>query len=104
MTYVLLTRAPVSIFPKEDKPLDLHVLSTPPAFVLSQDQTLRSRIIVITFNSREKILIHYLSTLYEYFIVNPERQLQRPKSHPPTSCTCSFVNENLSYSLCALLY
>ena len=27
--------------PEEAFPLDLHVLSTPPAFVLSQDQTLR---------------------------------------------------------------
>jgi hypothetical protein len=27
--------------PKRAFPLDLHVLSTPPAFVLSQDQTLR---------------------------------------------------------------
>ncbi len=34
---MLLTRPPLD--PKA--PLDLHVLSTPPAFVLSQDQTLR---------------------------------------------------------------
>src|SRR4051794_2521925 len=30
-----------SCTPEEALPLDLHVLSTPPAFVLSQDQTLR---------------------------------------------------------------
>src|SRR3954454_25094506 len=30
--------------PEEDFPLDLHVLSTPPAFVLSQDQTLQQKI------------------------------------------------------------
>ena len=35
ITYALLTRAPVVLLP-----LDLHVLGTPPAFVLSQDQTL----------------------------------------------------------------
>ena len=29
--------------PEEAFPLDLHVLSTPPAFVLSQDQTLRRK-------------------------------------------------------------
>jgi hypothetical protein len=28
-------------FPKETFSFDLHVLSTPPAFVLSQDQTLQ---------------------------------------------------------------
>jgi hypothetical protein len=37
---VLLTRPPLPGFPKETQALDLHVLGTPPAFVLSQDQTL----------------------------------------------------------------
>ena len=35
-TYVLLPRLPVALA----GPLDLHDLSTPPAFILSQDQTL----------------------------------------------------------------
>jgi hypothetical protein len=38
---VLLTRSPLSPDPKAWFSLDLHVLSAPPAFVLSQDQTLR---------------------------------------------------------------
>jgi hypothetical protein len=38
---VLLTRSPLSPVPKDWFSLDLHVLSVPPAFVLSQDQTLR---------------------------------------------------------------
>ena len=37
VNYVLLTRSPLSIA----APFDLHVLGTPPAFILSQDQTLR---------------------------------------------------------------
>jgi hypothetical protein len=40
---VLLTRSPLEYPPKEAFPLDLHVLSTPPAFVLSQDQTLHRK-------------------------------------------------------------
>ena len=46
VTHALLTRPPLtsySSFPKKfqlGRPFDLHVLSTPPAFVLSQDQTL----------------------------------------------------------------
>ena len=36
VAHVLRTRSPVTLA----GPLDLHVLSTPPAFVLSQDQTL----------------------------------------------------------------
>jgi hypothetical protein len=38
---VLRTRSPLIPGPKPCSPLDLHVLSAPPAFVLSQDQTLR---------------------------------------------------------------
>lgn len=36
---MLLTRSPLKPF--EGFPFDLHVLGTPPAFILSQDQTLR---------------------------------------------------------------
>ena len=41
--YVLLTRAPVSFQSKSEFSLDLHVLSLPLAFILSQDQTLHSK-------------------------------------------------------------
>ena len=41
VAHVLLTRSPLATDPKVCGPFDLHVLSTPPAFVLSQDQTLR---------------------------------------------------------------
>ena len=46
VTHALLARPPLSfkkIIPKKSFPkfsFDLHVLGTPPAFVLSQDQTL----------------------------------------------------------------
>ena len=40
IVHALLTRPPLEYQPKSISPLDLHVLSTPPAFVLSQDQTL----------------------------------------------------------------
>ena len=41
VTYVLLTRAPLARRPKARRAFDLHVLSPPLAFVLSQDQTLQ---------------------------------------------------------------
>ena len=43
VAYVLLTRSPLikNAASCIRDPLDLHVLGTPPAFVLSQDQTLR---------------------------------------------------------------
>ena len=41
VAHVLLTRPPLRILIKnQNSPFDLHVLSVPPAFVLSQDQTL----------------------------------------------------------------
>ena len=47
--HALLTRSPL-IRPKTD-PLDLHALATPPAFVLSQDQTLH---LVVRFQKRPR--------------------------------------------------
>ena len=41
VSHALLTRSPLSKRPKSLTPFDLHVLGTPPAFVLSQDQTLK---------------------------------------------------------------
>ena len=41
VAYVLLTRSPLRYDASTISPFDLHVLSTPPAFILSQDQTLR---------------------------------------------------------------
>ena len=43
VAHVLLTRSRLSPRPKPGSSLHLHVLGTPPAFVLSQDQTLRKK-------------------------------------------------------------
>ena len=43
VAYVLLSRSPLAFLLAEIGPFDLHVLCTPPAFVLSQDQTLRQK-------------------------------------------------------------
>ena len=40
VAHALLTRPPLTSDPKIFRPFDLHGLGTPPAFVLSQDQTL----------------------------------------------------------------
>ena len=40
IVHALLTRPPLGYQPKPLTSFDLHVLSTPPAFILSQDQTL----------------------------------------------------------------
>ena len=40
VAHALLTRPPLIRGPKSPSPFDLNVLGTPPAFILSQDQTL----------------------------------------------------------------
>ena len=40
VAHALLTRPPLTQGPKTSRPFDLNVLCTPPAFILSQDQTL----------------------------------------------------------------
>ena len=47
IAHVLRTRSPVTLA----GPRDLHVLSTPPAFVLSQDQTLQEILIISSSES-----------------------------------------------------
>ena len=56
VTHVLLTRTPLIKRPKSSSPFDLHVLSTPPAFVLSQDQTLQRRYICTPRDRGERVL------------------------------------------------
>jgi hypothetical protein len=46
VSHVLLTRSPLSPHPKTRFSFDLHVLGTPPAFILSQDQTLHIEVLL----------------------------------------------------------
>ena len=46
---MLLTRAPLPIA----RELDLHVLGLPPAFILSQDQTLKLNLIPLLLMSKD---------------------------------------------------
>ena len=55
VAHVLLTRPPLNPFPKELHSLDLHVLGTPPAFVLSQNQTLMFNSIAWMFAKASKL-------------------------------------------------
>ena len=55
VAYALLTRSPLSylMFSAEASngeatPFDLHVLGTPPAFILSQDRTLTFKSLILT--------------------------------------------------------
>ena len=60
-SHVLLTRPPLSIRASSHTPSDLHVLSVPPAFVLSQDQTLKLNLL-----SPKGLLPHTYLTQVKY--------------------------------------
>ena len=70
VAYVLLTRSPLS-YKKQASctSFDLHVLGTPPAFILSQDQTLH--LILCSDNSDElfNIFVLILLKLYVSYLV-----------------------------------
>ena len=56
--YVFRTRLPVAASIATALPLDLHVLSLPLAFILSQDQTLHCKeVLTLTIVSLEKTVI-----------------------------------------------
>ena len=73
VTHALLTRPPLnqmSFHPKTSLhkvPFDLHVLSTPPAFILSQDQTLMLKFLSfseLTLASLKRKAVRYLFTVF----------------------------------------
>ena len=79
IAHALLTRPPLK-HPKVS-PLDLHVLGTPPAFVLSQDQTL-------VFDS----------------VLNLEVSFKL-KTHVRIDCLCfAMTRENHSFAFFLILY
>ena len=63
VAHVLLTRPPLASLPKEIHSLDLHVLGTPPAFVLSQDQTLNKKFNLCSYSYKRiagLLIVYYI--------------------------------------------
>ena len=108
ITHVLLTRSPLE-HPHQKVgafPFDLHVLSTPPAFVLSQDQTLqknkqktitgkkqrnqqnnnKQQTLLITINVHVRIHVHVhvqtTSLLHQMTHYRVLKQHHHPQPHP----------------------
>ena len=64
IAHVLLTRSPLASHPKAGHPFDLHALSTPPAFVLSQDQTLHCHLILATKQTVLVVLFDWMCLFF----------------------------------------
>src|SRR6218665_136607 len=80
VAHVLLTRSPLIRPASWPSPFDLHVLSTPPAFVLSQNQTLR----------KCQLAPHHQSSMatdktkQPTGSTRPTNQIRLFRHHPPT--------------------
>ena len=61
VAHALLTRPLLRLRPKTKPPFNLHVLSTPPAFVLSQDQTLSLKLFQRFFRQFYKLIASLLA-------------------------------------------
>ncbi len=89
VAHALLTRPPLSLqcIATSELTFDLHASSTPPAFVLSQDQTLRSKI-NLTINTRTPAFPakgtqgHKFSWLIAYAISTHSQALAPPHTTP----------------------
>ena len=76
--YALLTRAPLNQGASPSIPFDLHVLGTPPAFVLSQDQTLQLifpilKLLMLKFiiaRTRQLFVVYYLVFKDQVFLLS----------------------------------
>ena len=67
VAHVLLTRPPLRIKTNPYSPFDLHVLSVPPAFVLSQDQTLYKSCISISVSTKLRSLFNNACVITAHF-------------------------------------
>ena len=93
---MLLTRSPLSPGPKPWFSLDLHVLSAPPAFVLSQDQTLREETLCLCPKA-EASLIHSSS---ESSIVFQRKEKEDGFIFPPPATDKLCPTRGLDVSRC----
>src|ERR1044072_6979339 len=72
--------------PKEAFPLDLHVLSTPPAFVLSQDQALQQK--PEKQPQQQTIMLPRKQKTWHWLIKHPvefSKNNHTPNNRPPAS-------------------
>ena len=80
---MLLTRSPLGPHPKARTSFDLHVLGTPPAFILSQDQTLRKIFHHIRrCGSGQLTSPNFVVASYHYSVVKVLRASRQPRRRP----------------------
>ena len=104
VTHALLTRPPLSHFDLsfeqalqsvQSASFDLHVLSTPPAFILSQDQTLKLKCLILSE------LLAWLIILW--FISEPLNSLLFKERFVLQICSLNILLEFSRLSYCSVI-
>ena len=72
--HVLLSRSPLYL-PRSGVPFDLHVLGAPPAFILSQDRTLRPK--CIGLRARPVLSVHRRSVPFDSYGLSIGKEFSR---------------------------
>ena len=97
VAHALLTRPPLSYVVRSEElrditPFDLHVLGTPPAFVLSQDQTLVFNPSLISCSSQSSRFNSFLTLLllFLYRFQDPLAPLELPSFGGPLSTALEY--------------
>ena len=87
--YALLTRSPLRLIEASfhRSSFDLHVLSTPPAFVLSQDQTLRQKYPQTSKTGRRTITKHISRLAHQKVNKSKQTTTQPPLTQHPRKDT-----------------
>ena len=84
---MLLTRSPLIHPASWASSFDLHVLSTPPAFVLSQDQTLRQKYLQTSKTGRRTITKHISRLAHQKVNKSKQTTTQPPLTQHPRKDT-----------------
>ena len=102
VAHVLRTRSPLSTNPKICFSFDLHVLTMPPAFTLSQDQTLQKRVVqmhaqawVIADSVFKKIWL--VTRLYRSHKITFKEQPPKMRERVPTNRKAIAPSSNFSF-------
>ena len=94
VAHALLTRPPLEQSPKQLSPLDLHVLGTPPAFVLSQDQTLAfNPLCLIGFTDQVQLIRNYC-LLFAFLLFCIVFKVQCPLLRCPARASLFILSPN----------
>ena len=91
VAHVLRTRSPLSTNPKVRFSFDLHVLTTPPAFTLSQDQTHHTNVLFICVWFLTLVFPH--SPTFKVLLARPGAATG--SIFPRLSCLCQAERELL---------